>query len=258
MLSWPLFVLCLLFLETQGRSTENILEKTLEDVEQLRALVLELKDIVSNQDQRISDLLLSQTIDRARIKTLEDENKTLISEKSCNPCVTSDDGIRKNRTRDAPRKFPSPDVIMYKVSATEKRETETVIAFYAYMSGDFIPGIKHTIPFDTVITNKGNGYHSGTGVFIAPEPGYYVFTWTIRMTRGSQHSLELVVNSSVKGASFMRTNDPEDQTVTGTAVVYVNQNDDVYVRTHGSYVYNAGNIRSDTYSRTSFAGWRLA
>lgn len=114
MLSWPLFVLCLLFLETQGRSTENILEKTLEDVEQLRALVLELKDIVSNQDQRISDLLLSQTIDRARIKTLEDENKTLISERSCNPCVTSDDGIRKNRTRDAPRKFPSTDVIMYK------------------------------------------------------------------------------------------------------------------------------------------------
>lgn len=110
MLSWPLFVLCLLFLETQGRSTENILEKTLEDVERLRALVLELKD----QDQRISDLLLSQTVDRARIKTLEDGYKTLISEKSCNPRVPSDDGIRKNRTRDAPRKFPSTDdVIMY-------------------------------------------------------------------------------------------------------------------------------------------------
>lgn len=114
MLSWPLFVLCLLFLETQGRSTENILEKTLEDVERLQALVLELKDIVSDQDQRISDLLLSQTIDRARIKTLEDGYKTLISEKSCNPRVPSDDGIRKNRTRDAPRKFPSTDdVIMY-------------------------------------------------------------------------------------------------------------------------------------------------
>lgn len=114
MLSWPLFVPCLLFLETQGRSTENILEKTLEDVERLRALVLELKDIVSNQDQRISDLLLSKTIDRTRIKTLEDGYKTLISEKSCNPHVPSDDGIRKNRTRDAPRKFPSTDdVIMY-------------------------------------------------------------------------------------------------------------------------------------------------
>lgn len=146
----------------------------------------------------------------------------------------------------------------FTVSATEKREAETVIAFYAYMSRDFIPGIKHTIPFDTAITNKGNGYHSSTGVFIAPEPGYYVFTWTVRMTLGSEHSLELVVNSSVKGASFMRTHDPEDQTITGTVVVYVNQNDDVYVRTHGSYAYNAGNIRSDTYSRTSFAGWRLS
>lgn len=114
MLSWPLFMLCLLFPETKGRSTENILEKTLEDVERLRSLVLELKDIVSNQDQRISDLLLSQTVDRARIKTLEDGYKTLISEKSCNPRVPSDDGIRKNRTRDAPRKFPSTDdVIMY-------------------------------------------------------------------------------------------------------------------------------------------------
>lgn len=144
----------------------------------------------------------------------------------------------------------------FTVSATEKRETETVIAFYAYMSRDFIPGIKHTIPFDTAITNKGNGYHSSTGVFIAPEPGYYVFTWTIRMTQGSQHSFELVVNNVAKGASFMRTHDPEDQTITGTAVVYINQNDDVYVRTHGSYAYNAynaGNIRSDIYSRTSFA-----
>lgn len=113
MLSWPLFMLCLLFPETKGRSTENILEKTLEDVERLRSLVLELKDLVSNQDQRISDLLLSQTVDRARIKTLEDGYKTLISEKNCNPHVPSDDGIRKNRTRDAPRKFPSTDVIMY-------------------------------------------------------------------------------------------------------------------------------------------------
>lgn len=40
--------------------------------------------------------------------------------------------------------------------------------------------IQYPLAFDIVKTNNGNGYHASTGVFIAPETGIYVFTWTIR------------------------------------------------------------------------------
>lgn len=143
------------------------------------------------------------------------------------------------------------------ISAPKTRQLEEIVAFYAYMSSDLQSGIHHTIPFDVVKTNDGNGYHYNTGIFVAPESGVYVFTWTIRMTFDSQHSFELVVNNVAYGATFMRTHTPEDQNVSGTVVVHVNQNDDVFLRTHVSYAYNAGNIRSDQYSRSSFAGWKL-
>jgi hypothetical protein len=40
---------------------------------------------------------------------------------------------------------------------------------------------QHLLRFDVVKTNQGNGYHPNTGVFMVPETGIYVFTWTIRV-----------------------------------------------------------------------------
>ena len=55
------------------------------------------------------------------------------------------------------------------------------MAFYAQRSSD-IPANLVTanlvIVFDNVKTNAGNGYHPSTGVFIVPESGMYVFSWT--------------------------------------------------------------------------------
>uniref|UniRef100_K1S3U9 Heavy metal-binding protein HIP n=1 Tax=Magallana gigas TaxID=29159 RepID=K1S3U9_MAGGI len=54
-------------------------------------------------------------------------------------------------------------------------------AFYAYLSSDVAhPGQGQILKFDPVKTNAGNGYHPNSGVFIAPETGYYVFSWTSR------------------------------------------------------------------------------
>lgn len=43
--------------------------------------------------------------------------------------------------------------------------------------------------------------------------------------------------------------------VTGTVIVYVNQGDDVLVRTGSGY--NSREINSNNYSRSTFTGWNL-
>ncbi|CAG2227876.1 unnamed protein product [Mytilus edulis] len=49
-------------------------------------------------------------------------------------------------------------------------------AFYAYMSSsENNPGPHHTLIFNQVISNIGNGYNQFTGIFTAPSTGIYVF-----------------------------------------------------------------------------------
>ncbi|XP_061176983.1 complement C1q-like protein 2 [Saccostrea echinata] len=130
------------------------------------------------------------------------------------------------------------------------------IAFYAYMSKNTpIITIQHPLSFDVVKTNLGNGYHSTTGVFMVPESGVYVFTWTIRVRYSSYHSTQLMVNTDELGVVYLSVASGSDVGVTGIVVAHVNKGDDIYVRTHASW--NNGNIISDNAGRSSFAGWKL-
>ena len=104
-----------------------------------------------------------------------------------------------------------------------------------------------------MITNVGNGYHHNSGTFIVPRSGLYVFI------RGrlvdNRHTTELVVNSNVVNSIHLNPQSNIDGTCTRTAVVHVNQGDDVLVRTGSNY--NSGFITSDAFGRSSFAGWML-
>uniref|UniRef100_K1PU36 Complement C1q-like protein 4 n=1 Tax=Magallana gigas TaxID=29159 RepID=K1PU36_MAGGI len=130
-----------------------------------------------------------------------------------------------------------------------------LVAFYAYMSQDFPnPGASHTLVFDTVVTNVGSGYHSTTGVFLAPETGVYVFSWSMRLANGEYHQAELVHNYQVMGVAYLYA-PTGDHTVSETIVIHVNQGDDVYLRTQGGP--NNGDIESGTGGRSIFSGWKL-
>lgn len=134
-------------------------------------------------------------------------------------------------------------------------------AFYAYLSADLShTGQGQIIKFDVVKTNAGNGYHPFSGTFIAPETGYYAFSWTSRIkhygSTGEDHALELVINRDVYGSIYMKSLTGEDGQATGLAIAHVNQGDDVYIQTH-HHDPGSGDIRSDVYGRSSFAGWRL-
>lgn len=146
------------------------------------------------------------------------------------------------------------------------QNTSSVVAFYAYLSttlGQTSLGPDHTIKFDVVKTNQGNGYHSGSGVFIAPQTGFYVFTWTIRVgsyghSSPNFHSTEIVINNNVYGSSYALaiSDSSRDDSGTGTVVAHVNQGDDVYIKTHSSH-HGGGGILSEGFGRSSFSGWKL-
>lgn len=150
--------------------------------------------------------------------------------------------------------------------AASKPNTSTVVAFYAYLSTILAQtslGPDHTIKFDVVKTNQGNGYHSGSGVFIAPQTGFYVFTWTIRVgsyghSSPNFHSTEIVINNNVYGSSYALaiSDSSRDDSGTGTVVAHVNQGDDVYIKTHSSH-HGGGGILSEGFGRSSFSGWKL-
>lgn len=132
-----------------------------------------------------------------------------------------------------------------------------IVAFYAYMSAT-IPSItgQSTLVFDVSKTDDGNGYHPSTGVFIAPETGVYVFTWTMREASNCRHSTQLMVNNAEIGIIHLHSVSGGDFVGTGVVVTHVNAGDDVYVRTHASW--NDCYILSDIGGRSSFAGWKLS
>jgi hypothetical protein len=140
--------------------------------------------------------------------------------------------------------------------ATVPHDTGNVIAFYAYMSANTPPiTLQHPLRFDVVKTNAGNAYHPNTGVFMVPQTGIYVFTWTIRIDGTNYHSAELVANSDSVGVVHLNAAGRTGE-VTGIVVVHVDNGDDVFVRTYRDY--NSGFVTSDGAGRSSFAGWKLA
>ena len=63
-----------------------------------------------------------------------------------------------------------------------RRETSQPIAFYAYMSYDEVnPTRHHTLIFDVVKTNDGNGHNKFSGLFNASVSGLYSLTCSITM-----------------------------------------------------------------------------
>ena len=129
------------------------------------------------------------------------------------------------------------------------------VAFFAYFSTHNVASSPHQIlAFDKVITNIGNAYRPHSGTFIAPRSGVYVFIWIIRLGRTNYHTTELLHDNNVINSIYF---DPQSRmagTVTGTAVVHVNQGEDVLIRTGA---HSNGRIDSDTNGRSSFAGWLL-
>ncbi|XP_078340691.1 cerebellin-1-like [Crassostrea virginica] len=135
------------------------------------------------------------------------------------------------------------------------RSSNDTIAFSAYMTTRKpSPGNLHTLVFDAIFTNEGNGYNHHLGVFIAPKSALYVFTWTIRANNGAYFNTQLLVNGLVYGSMFTRdANYPNSNSA--TAVVRVAAGIAVYVRTGPASNY--GDIISSFDGYSTFSGWSI-
>ena len=114
----------------------------------------------------------------------------------------------------------------------------------------------HTLIFNVIKTNQGQGLSRTTGVFRAPQSGIYVFTWSIRLFNFSIHCVQLVVNGQPIGALVSQNAGGENESDSTTVVVHVNEGEEVFLRTFSHY--NKGPIYSDGCGYSSFAGWKLS
>jgi hypothetical protein len=119
-------------------------------------------------------------------------------------------------------------------------------------------GPHHTLIFDHIETNIGNGYNGHTGAFIAPLNGVYMFFYTVCGVHPSYMSIEITVNGVARGVIYV---DNQAATTaytgcTGVAVFVLNQGDDCFIRTHSTYS-STGSIRSDFLMRTSFSAVKI-
>lgn len=134
-------------------------------------------------------------------------------------------------------------------------DTTGHVAFHAYLSTSTQSGLRqhHTLVFDSVRVNKGNGYNKGDGIFIVPQTGVYVFTWTVTVQVHGWASVEIVVNEEVIGSAFADGNTSWDEG-SGIVLVEVNTGDHVFLRMqeNGMHVVN-----SNARGRTTFSGWKL-
>ncbi|XP_062601241.1 complement C1q-like protein 4 [Saccostrea cucullata] len=223
-----------------------------EEFEDLKRLVQILYEKVEVQQKEINDLKrdvkekdeLIEKIATLSIEQLVNRDIRSVRE----PSVVKKNGLEEHSSVDINRKY----------SRIVPAPTESVVAFYAYMSGnENSPSVHHTLIYDHEVTNIGHGYSKHSGIFTAPVDGVYVFAWnTFTVTSGQYMSIEITLNSQPVGATF-----PEGggdyAGVTGIVVLSVQRNDVIYTRTHTTYV-PVGSIRSDNLMRSTFSGWCLS
>ena len=111
----------------------------------------------------------------------------------------------------------------------------------------------HSLRFDEVVANRGEGYHEDDGVFTVPRSGVYVFAWTIAIPTSGWVSVEIVVDGRVVGSSYAHGSDDWDFS-TGIVVVQTTADDHVFIRMHQN---GSGVSNSDPRGRSSFSGWLL-
>ena len=72
------------------------------------------------------------------------------------------------------------------------------MAFYAYLTTEQtnLP-VGHTVQYDGVGNNYGDGYDINTGIFTCPTSGLYLFAFFADSTKGAEVNLVLKVNGEI-------------------------------------------------------------
>ncbi|XP_060562506.1 uncharacterized protein LOC132722095 [Ruditapes philippinarum] len=131
------------------------------------------------------------------------------------------------------------------------------IAFHVYLSSSKCFNDHQIIEYDTEVLDTGNGYNEHDGIYIVPESGIYVFTWTFTNDIAEYAITEIVVNGETQGWTIA---DGSGQRLlynpsSGLVLARVNAGDHVFIRRvegRGCTAY------SGQYVQPTFSGWQLS
>ncbi|XP_062613179.1 uncharacterized protein LOC134274954 isoform X3 [Saccostrea cucullata] len=222
----------------------------------LREIVEDLETRLNSQENRIR--ILENGIEECQGNNKDlnkHSNKTKIMKTSeetnlkipTNPPERQSNSLK--RSTDGRSKHPKTNPTI--------RDSEN-IAFFSFLSqSQDTPSHSHIIVFDSAPTDPGNHYNRFSGIFTVPKSGTYVFTWTIYCDYHGFLNTQLIINQDVFVSSYCNADGVTwYKSSTATAVAKVTQGDVVFIRTHSSET-NKGQILSNHYLKTTFAGWFL-
>jgi len=127
---------------------------------------------------------------------------------------------------------------------------EPNIFFTAYLSTSRSYSQNHVIVFDRIVTNVGNAYSYGTGIFLCPQDGYYYFEVHVISTGTNNFWLEIQKNNA-RIISANKRNSPNYGSVSNSVTVKLRKNDQIKVvnwNSATSYIYADSNDLSTTFS----------
>ena len=126
--------------------------------------------------------------------------------------------------------------------------------FYAVIKDKHLTFNKNAIlVFETVIVNEGEHYDPYDGVFVAPQKGVYLFSWTVSGNDGSYIVTELVVEQNTISSAGELNSGGGHPSGSMTALCKMEPGDHAWISTTG--VSNGHQLYSfDSLPQSSFLG----
>ena len=125
--------------------------------------------------------------------------------------------------------------------------------FYAVIRGKHLTlNVDAILVFETVIVNEGEHYDPYDGVFVAPQKGVYLFSWTVSGYPSNVIVTELVVEQNTI-SSAGEQNGEGYPSGSMTALCKMEKGDHTWIRTTGAS--SGQQLHShDNYPQSSFLG----
>jgi hypothetical protein len=126
--------------------------------------------------------------------------------------------------------------------------------FYAVIRGkSFTSNVDAILVFETVIVNEGEHYDPYDGVFVAPQKGVYLFSWTVSGYSTKHIVTELVVEQNTISSAGEYNGGGGYPSGSMTALCKMEKGDHAWIRTTG--VSSEHHIYSkDNYPQSAFLG----
>jgi hypothetical protein len=126
--------------------------------------------------------------------------------------------------------------------------------FYAVIRGKHLTfNVDAILVFETVIVNEGEHYDPYDGVFVAPQKGVYLFSWTASGYASNYIVTELVVEQNTISSAGEDNGGGGHPSGSMTALCKMEKGDHAWIRTTG--VLSGHQLYSkDNYPQSSFLG----